>query len=854
LALKVSCNSVYGFTGCTETGKLPCKPIAECTTTIGRDMIESSKQYAENLDNFKEIMQCVDYFPEDYPYIIKDMKKGSCFMGSAELLIKKLFKLGIDPNCPLEFYCVCNEQFQIFTDTGFQFVTGLLVNWQTHMYKFETPAGKVFSMQKYSCDVIYGDSVSADTPILLMNANDEVMIKTIDTIGENWSEYPQFKSDSIGRFDKLQTQVPEGLKVWTYDKTINAGKWTPIVRVIKHKTHKKMFRVLTHTGCVDVTEDHSLLDTACNIIKPTECKIGQELLHAPMPSRPLAKIPLPHNHTDTHETKDKLSAATFMYQCAVLGHACSIDTPDNDTFKISLSNKNTSNMYAIKKITPLPDATVEQYVYDLETEQGYFQAGIGDLIVKNTDSVFCNFDTTMQTGNINKVAYSMVIGAYVSDKITAYLRSFNRFKADKDKWCELEYEKVYGNLLLFTKKRYTGTLYEFNPLKYKYIDKKGIALKRRDYCDMVKDVYSGLLKILFDEAQGQPEQRISKACQVVKEMIIDLLKGAVAPEKLILSKSLRDAYKIREKKQAKGKSATFNPSNIFLKDHLVINNGLLGETRGVVIVKRQINTKDFFSANAMTQYPLELRIESCENDELLPTIDQKYANHQGLPFGYDDIISREAHEISLKQIIDPRTTEKELEPVTQAHVRLTRRMYLRDPGSAPVSGERVPYMFVEKKGNVLQHEKAEHPDYVKLHNLKPDPKYYLDNQLRKPIQQLFELLISDPNSLFDPLIREYQNTFVGQKELTEYFVGNVQPTVPKELASPDAQPKLKPKTKPVKQTTAMKRQKEIDAQQDLNKWFPTTKGINGVDGTTGKTGKTGGKSGGKTPKKKVKLV
>lgn len=43
LALKVSANSVYGFTGAT-IGKLPCIQISQSVTAFGRDMIEQTKQ------------------------------------------------------------------------------------------------------------------------------------------------------------------------------------------------------------------------------------------------------------------------------------------------------------------------------------------------------------------------------------------------------------------------------------------------------------------------------------------------------------------------------------------------------------------------------------------------------------------------------------------------------------------------------------------------------------------------------------------------------------------------------------------------------------------------------------------
>ncbi|KAI0741539.1 DNA polymerase family B-domain-containing protein [Daedaleopsis nitida] len=46
LALKISANSVYGFTGAT-IGKLPCLAISSSTTSYGRQMIEKTKQEVE---------------------------------------------------------------------------------------------------------------------------------------------------------------------------------------------------------------------------------------------------------------------------------------------------------------------------------------------------------------------------------------------------------------------------------------------------------------------------------------------------------------------------------------------------------------------------------------------------------------------------------------------------------------------------------------------------------------------------------------------------------------------------------------------------------------------------------------
>lgn len=57
--------------------------------------------------------------------------------------------------------------------------------------------------------------------------------------------------------------------------------WTKIKSVMRHATNKPIHRVLTHTGCVDVTEDHSLLSKNGQEITVKDCIIKQtELLHA----------------------------------------------------------------------------------------------------------------------------------------------------------------------------------------------------------------------------------------------------------------------------------------------------------------------------------------------------------------------------------------------------------------------------------------------------------------------------------------------------------------------------------------------------------------------------------------------
>jgi len=87
--------------------------------------------------------------------------------------------------------------------------------------------------------------------------------------------------------------------------------------------------------------------------------------------------------------------------------------------------------------------------------------------------------------------------------------------------------------------------------------------------------------------------------------------------------------------------------------------------------------------------------------------------------------------------------KKEDYKMKQAHVELAARMRKRDPGSAPQMGDRVPYVIIAGASGAKNFEKAEDPIYVLENNLPIDSKWYLTNQLSKPLTRIFEPIISD---------------------------------------------------------------------------------------------------------------
>lgn len=124
-------------------------------------------------------------------------------------------------------------------------------------------------VKEEGCNVYYGDSVVGETPVIVKDYSGFVGTFEIKSIGldEDFIDAPHGK----------QIYEPQEAFVWSDEG------WQKIKKVIRHKTNKKMYRILTHTGLVDVTEDHSLLNVDGTSIKPGEVSVGDVLLHADLP-------------------------------------------------------------------------------------------------------------------------------------------------------------------------------------------------------------------------------------------------------------------------------------------------------------------------------------------------------------------------------------------------------------------------------------------------------------------------------------------------------------------------------------------------------------------------------------------
>lgn len=643
------------------------------------------------------------------------------------------------------------------------------------------------------CECVYGDSIVGDEPIIYnFGDHNQIRIDSIEDIGERykWENYSQFKPEDIDATSKMCC-YPVNMNVYV------KNAWMKVKRIIKHNTNKKIYRVLTHTGCVDVTEDHSLINDMGEMIVPDKCipyethlthsypigdteikatkltKLTEIVKNIPshiisheerkyfmcgmfygngsigiygtkytweinnsnldlltkcqhmmnsfnfpsttfkildtlsssgvyklVPSgniqsvavyflkfydnNRLKKIPNDVLNTTTDNLKQficgyyaadgykcentavknirlsntgKIGTAQLYYIFKRLGYDVSINTRRDKLHiyelkccaKLCHRNRQRLSSTMIKKVDYLRDTAPDEYVYDIETECGWFTAGIGGITLKNTDSIFVKFHDKNGSKLEGKdgLQESIDKGIQIEKTIQMYYKKPHK----------LEYEKTFYPFILFTKKRYVGHLYETDVNKYKQ-KSMGIVLKRRDNAPIVKHVYGGVIQTIM------MEKDIHKSVNFLKQELKALLDGKFDVNQLVISKTLKGYYK---------------------------------------------------------------------------------------------------------------------DPDSIAHKVLADRMAERDPGNKPQVNDRIPYVYIDvpEREGMLQGDKIEHVDYVKANKLEPNYLFYITNQIMKPVSQIYELIVekiegyNKGSDFYDYNLLRYMDKYEGNDVKAEDAVSKI---------------------------------------------------------------------------------
>ena len=378
---------------------------------------------------------------------------------------------------------------------------------------------------KCNAEYVYGDSVANYTPVLI-RARGYAEILTVEQLSTKYGGDRWIQCEEPGKQAKEFCELA-GVESWT------ENGWTRLYRVIRHALapEKKMFRIATQTGLVDVTDDHSLLKPNGGEISPNDCQVGTRLLHRQPPKdTDLFVSPQLYVHNKCeYITTDMTYMAKLAYIAQISGFFIKIEDFGDGCFSLQVIDNPTQDSTKIVIKKELQYAG--KYVYDLTTENHHFAAGVGNLIVHNTDSVFFTFNlTNPNTGEKirGKPALEMTIeiAQEAAQLCTDYLKPP----------MGLAYEKTLMPFILLSKKRYVGMLYEDDP-NDGYLKFMGLVLKRRDNCDLVKDIYGGVLHHLMNGSN------IQSAIDFLYDSLENLIQGKVSMDKLAITKALRGDYK-----------------------------------------------------------------------------------------------------------------------------------------------------------------------------------------------------------------------------------------------------------------------------------------------------------------------
>lgn len=409
--------------------------------------------------------------------------------------------------------------------------------------------------------VIYGDSVTAETPVVIKYSfSDKCIIEKISNLDAystiQWKPYTGFKMfDCLSKKEYIETYM----SVYTH-----AG-WSYIKKVIRHKANKKIYRIYTNDGMVETTEDHSLLDYNGKKIKPHEVIIGKTRLlkNDYMFFSSCVSVEDVYK-TDSGSFVSQIDAMKFYYHLKNKYRFYKVNVDYSDgKYHVSPNNDEHLPYGTVTKIEEIHNYT--DYVYDLETDDGTFQAGIGSIIVKNTDSCMVELKTKTHDEfkklidlnkdfshvsdetkeELNKLKTKVIEESFETGKKLAKEISARLFTDP----IELEFEKVYHPFMIFTKKRYIGNYYGSNPHTIDKLEKKGIVLSRRDNPDIVKRVYEDVIEpLLVDGSRG-----VKKSISILKTHLQQLKDNNVDLDELVITKTLAKGYGKLHMKKDNGK-------------------------------------------------------------------------------------------------------------------------------------------------------------------------------------------------------------------------------------------------------------------------------------------------------------
>jgi DNA polymerase elongation subunit (family B) len=571
--------------------------------------------------------------------------------------------------------------------------------------------------------VRYGDSVTPDTPLLIRKGG---VLQTcrIDSLVKEYTVRDDGKE--IAHIDA---------EVWTEDG------FTRIEQIVRHKTVKNIHRVLTHTGVVDVTEDHSLLLCDKNIIKPSEVSIGMELLHGDCVSA--------FHERDCDITVEEAKVMGFFFGDG----SCGAYHPK---YTWALNNSNLNYLEEMKRCCPFPTK-----IYDTMKSSGVYKLNA----CGNVKEISQKYRRLFYNDHKEKIVPAVILNA-PHDIVRSFVDGYYMADGDKgDNNTRMDIKGKEGSMGMFILGRRLGYKVSINTR----LDKtdvfrqtwtlqkqrknvsaiKKIELLEEESCDYVYDLTTeshhfhvgpgdlvvhntDSVMVEFDvgdrkgieavEYSWELGERAAEECTALFKKPNDLELEKVYCPYFLYSKK-RYAAKLWEK----GKSGQVEFKYI--------------DVKGLQLVRRD-NT------------PHVRRVLKEVLDCILASSDPKPA----IDLARERAMELLTGDVSNEELILSQSLADSYKNPNLAHVQVRNKIRDRAPGSEPQSGDRVPYILTKTDDpKAKAYEKAEDPKYVEEHGVPVDYHYYFMNKFLNPVCDLVEPLVKDPKQeIFGEIIERHK--------------------------------------------------------------------------------------------------
>ena len=578
--------------------------------------------------------------------------------------------------------------------------------------------------------VVYGDSVLGDTPLYCRFGAGTPFLSRIDELathlGSPWEQWRETK-------EAIET-APAKLEVWT-----ETG-WTVVNRLLRHRLApgKKIWRILTHTGVVDCTEDHSLVAADGSALQPGEVVVGTTtLLHNSTIGEQFGK----------EETTISVKEAWAMGFFLADGSADVYQCPSGSKATWAINKSNMDPLMKAQECLPFETKILDT----LQSSGVYKLVACGD-VKKQAERYRALFYNEHREKSVPPCILNAPLPV-----VESFMDGFYTGDGDKDengyqRWDQKGKEVCAGLYVLARRMGFnvsfndrTGKDTVFRMTLTKKTQRKSPTVVKR-----MRELPSGGVDFVYDLDTANHHFAVGPGALVVHNtdsLFVNFNPRNPETGERLTGRDARVATIELTEEAGKFISSALKAPHEFEYDKVFAPFLIFSK-------KRYVGNKYEESPDEFKETSMGIVLKRRDNAPLLKILYSaalnRLLNHGDIPGavkcvkeGVKDLV---AGRTKLSQLTITKSLRSEyLTPTPPAHKVLADRMTARDPGNAPASGERLGYVYIQtpvgQEASRLQGERVETPQWIVAHGLKPDARHYIEHQLMKPLGELFGVLV-----------------------------------------------------------------------------------------------------------------